>query len=361
MVASPSTAAVTDDEIVDLSNKHQHSLSLADLVKHGRPPLSSEALYQSANFTLSLLPIRLARRIQALRNLPFIVVSNPNISKIYNNYLHSLSTLLPWKHRTIGNLDAEIRFTSVLAELVATHQDTIPILAKGFLECRRYISPSEQHIALHYSSAPHFDPASSPTPCPEHPSYIGVIDTALCPAQVVDSCANWVAELCELKYGVRPRWIIDGEPDTQFAYVPMHLEYIITELLKNAFRATVENRRNREPVVITVAPEPPDAGPPRVTLRPPAEDMGAFRSEDIKPLDDNAPGVTIRIRDRGGGISPDVLPNVWSYSFTTFSDYEVPGGSEGGGGGMMGSDALNLISGPMAEAARSPAWGTACR
>ncbi|KAK8106398.1 mitochondrial pyruvate dehydrogenase kinase protein [Apiospora kogelbergensis] len=369
----PSTAAVTDDEIVDLSNKHQHSLSLADLVKHGRPPLSSEALFQSANFTLSLLPIRLARRIQALRNLPFIVVSNPNISKIYNNYLHSLSTLLPWKHHTITNLDAEIRFTSVLAELVATHQDTIPILARGFLECRRYISPSEvmrfldehlrarigtrliaeQHIALHYSSLPHFDPAASPTPCPEHPSYIGVIDTALCPAQVVDSCANWVAELCELKYGVRPRWVIDGEPDTQFAYVPMHLEYIITELLKNAFRATVENHnrggRQREPVVITIAPEPPDAGPARVTLHPPAEDMGAFRSEDIKPLDDNAPGVTIRIRDRGGGIAPDVLPNVWSYSFTTFSEFDdVPGGgggSEGGGGGMMGSEALNLISG----------------
>ncbi|KAI1386249.1 alpha-ketoacid dehydrogenase kinase [Hypoxylon trugodes] len=362
----PSTATVTDDEIADLTNKHQHPLSLADLVRHGRPPLSAEALYSSANFTLSLLPIRLAHRIQALRNLPFIVVSNPNISKIYHNYLHSLSTLLPWKHRTIANLDAEIRFTSVLAELVHTHQDTIPILAKGFLECRRYISPqevthfldthlrtrigtrliAEQHIALHYSSLPHFDPSASPTPCPEHPSYIGVIDTALSPSAVVDSCAGFVADICELKYGVRPHWIIDGEPDTTFAFVPMHLEYIVTELLKNAFRATVENGRNREPVVITIAPEPPDAGPPRVTLDPPAGDKGAFKSDAIKPLDDNAPGVTIRIRDRGGGIAPEVLPNIWSYSFTTFSEEEdIPtngGGGNGASGG--GTDALNVIS-----------------
>ncbi|KAI0132782.1 branched-chain alpha-ketoacid dehydrogenase kinase [Xylariales sp. AK1849] len=354
----PSTATVTDEEIANLSNKHQHSLSLADLVKHGRPPLSTEALFSSANFTLSLLPIRLAHRIQALRNLPFIVVSNPNISKIYNNYLHSLSTLLPWKHRTISNLDAEIQFTSVLAELVQTHQDTIPILAKGFLECRRYISPAEvtrfldehlrarigtrliaeQHIALHYSSVAHFDPGASPTPCPEHPSYIGVIDTALCPADVVNSCANWVAEICELKYGVRPHWIIDGEPDTMFTYVPMHLEYIVTELLKNAFRATIEHRHNKEPIVITIAPEPPDAGPPKVKLVPSAEDKGAFRSEAIKPLEDNAPGVTIRIRDRGGGIAPEVLPDVWSYSFTTFSEDDVPGGGSGG-------DALSVISG----------------
>jgi signal transduction histidine kinase len=354
----PSSATVTDAEIANLSKQHQHSLSLADLVRHGRPPLATKALFSSANFTLSLLPIRLARRIQALRNLPFIVVSNPNISKIYNNYLHSLSTLLPWKHRTISNLDAEIQFTSVLAELVQTHQDTIPILAKGFLECRRYISPNEvtrfldehlrtrigtrliaeQHIALHYSSLAHFDPGASPTPCPEDPSYIGVINTALCPADVVNSCANWVAEICEYKYGVRPHWVIDGEPDTSFAYVPMHLEYILTELLKNAFRATIENRHNKEPIVITIAPEPPDAGPPKVKLDPPAEDKGAFRSEAIKPLDDNAPGVTIRIRDRGGGIAPEVLPDVWSYSFTTFSEDDMPGQGSG-------ADALSVISG----------------
>ncbi|KAI1817517.1 alpha-ketoacid dehydrogenase kinase [Poronia punctata] len=369
------TVTVTDDAISDLTNKRQHSLSLADLVKHGRPPLSEKALLASANFTLKLLPIRLAHRIQALRNLPFIVVSNPHISRIYHNYLHSLSTLLPWQHRTVSNLKDEDESTSVLAELVATHQDTIPVLAKGFIESRRYIAPqevtrfldthlrtrigtrliAEQHIALHYSSEPHFDPGASPTPCPEHPSYIGVIDTALSPAAIVDSCAGFVADICEFKYGRRPRWIIDGEPNTTFVFVPMHLEYIVTELLKNAFRATIENtsdREHQEPVVITIAPEPPDAGPTRLTLDPPAADKGAFRGDAIKPLDDNAPGITLRIRDRGGGIAPDVLPNIFNYSFTTFSEDEMDemisngssttGSSAGGGGGQK--DALGVIS-----------------
>ncbi|KAI0406170.1 kinase isozyme 4 [Xylaria palmicola] len=360
------TITVTDKAITDLANKRQHSLSLADLVKHGRPPLSESALFASANFTLNLLPIRLAHRIQALRNLPFIVVADPNVSRIYNNYLHSLSTLLPWKHRTISNIEEEKQFTSVLAELVSTHQDTIPILAKGFIQCRRYISPAEvtrfldthlrtrigtrliaeQHIALHYSSVPHFDPASSPTPCPENPNYIGVIDTALSPAAIMDACAGFVADICEYKYGVRPRWVIDGEPDTVFTFVPMHLEYIATELLKNAFRATVESGGGGEPVVITIAPEQPDPGPPRLTLDPPAADRGAFRVDAIKPLDDNAPGVTIRIRDRGGGIHPDVLPNIWSYSFTTFNEdgMDGPGGTGGGGGGRGQKDALGIIS-----------------
>ncbi|KAK4158100.1 branched-chain alpha-ketoacid dehydrogenase [Chaetomidium leptoderma] len=351
------------DVVPHLARQPLHPLSLADLVKHGRPPLGAEALLASARFTLSLLPIRLAHRIQALRNLPYIVVSNPNISKIYNNYQASLSTLLPWQGRTISNLEDEIRFTEVLAELVQTHTDTIPILARGFLECRKYISPAEvtrfldehlrarigtrlvaeQHIALHFSSTPHFDPAASPTPCPEHPSYIGVIDTALRPASTVDSCGGFVADICELNYGVRPQWIVDGEPDTTFAFVPMHLEYIITELLKNAFRATVENGMSREPVVITIAPEPPEVKPPQqqgqVHLKPPKESRGAFDRDAIAPLDDNAPGVTIRIRDRGGGIGSDVLPHIWSYSFTTFSESDdVPGGSWGS------DDALSVIS-----------------
>lgn len=197
---------------------------------------------------------------------------------------------------------------------------------------------------MHFSSTPHFNPGASPTPCLDHPSFIGVIDTALRPAGVVDSCGGFVADICELKYGVRPRWEIDGDPDTTFAFVPNHLEYIVTELLKNAFRATVESGMTREPVVITIAPEPPPdpksgngSGGGEVRLGIPKEERGSFTSDAIRPLDDNAPGVTIRIRDRGGGVNPDVLPNIWSYSFTTMSeDDDVPGGAS--------IDALSVIS-----------------
>ncbi|RDW80356.1 hypothetical protein BP5796_05054 [Coleophoma crateriformis] len=356
----PSPTPIPDDDVVTLASKPLHALSLADLVKHGRPPLSQQALFSSANFTLSLLPIRLAHRIQALRNLPFIVVSNPNISKIYNNYLHSLSTLLPYNHKTISNLEDEIRFTDVLADLVDTHSHTIPTLARGFLECRKYINPqdvtqfldehlrarigtrliAEQHIALHLSSQPHQDPAINIPALA--PSYVGVIDTCLQPASIINSCGNFVSEICELKYGVRPTWIIDGEPGTTLAYVPVHLEYIITELLKNAFRATVESGRSHEPVVITIAAEPES---PRGGRRSAGEGTdlnkasGIDDTGSIKPIDESAPGVTIRIRDRGGGISPDVLPNIWSYSFTTFSDDDLPGQQNGS------MDALNAITG----------------
>ena len=235
-----------------------------------------------------------------------------------------------------------------MADLVQTHANTIPVLARGFLECRKYLNPAdvtrfldehlrarigtrliaEQHIALHCSSQPHNKASRSPEQ--SCPSYIGVIDTALRPADIIRQCESFVSEVCELKYGVRPSVIINGQPDTELAHVPTHLEYIITELLKDAFRATVERGKEREPIEITVAASTDTPGS-MMAHQERVGDSGA----NIAPLNSN---VTIRIRDRGGGISPANLPNIWSYSFTTFSDDDAANSSNGN------IDALNTIS-----------------
>ena len=383
----PSVGRVPDDEIVRLAQRARHPLTLADLVKYtsdsngsvnssltaiprnGKPPLSEQALLSSANFTLSLLPTRLAHRLQCLRNLPFIVVSNPHISKIYNNYLHSLSTLLPYQKRRITTLKEEEKFTDVMADLVQTHANTIPVLARGFLECRKYISPSEvtrfldqhlrarigtrliaeQHIALHMASQPsderdRCEQANSP--------YIGVINTDLHPAYIIRSCETFVSEICELKYGVRPSVVINGQPNASFAHVPVHLEYIITELLKNAFRATVESGREREPVEVTIAAAPDvpltkldqlkrlsvDHQSPHDFSPDGLAEYCSTSEGAIGPLNSSSQSITVRIRDRGGGISPEILPRIWSYSFTTFGDDEAAKADDGA------IDGLNAIA-----------------
>lgn len=246
-----------------------------------------------------------------------------------------------------------------MADLVQTHADTIPILARGFLECRNYISPvdvtgfldehlrarigtrliAEQHIALHLSSQPHcngYDPYAQDGSS----TSIGVIDTALRPAEIIRQCESFVSEICELKYGVRPTVTINGQPDTRLAHVPTHLEYILTELLKNAFRATVESGKEREPIEVTIAAAPdPDSSPPESTHLDPAK----ASSQEDSTTTTTPPGVTIRIRDQGGGISPKNINNIWAYSFTTFSDEEMLDLSNGN------ADALNAISGASGE------------
>ena len=331
--------------------------------------MDKEALLASANFTLSLLPARLASRIQALRNLPFIVVSNPYVSKIYHNYLHSLSTLIPYQQRRITTLEEENQFGDVLADLVQTHTNTIPVLARGFLECRKYVSPAdvtsfldthlrarigtrliaEQHLALHYASQPMNDSSAGSDASKNSipPNYIGVIDTALQPARIIRQCEDFVGEICELKYGVRPSLKIGGEPDASFAHIPVHIEYIITELLKNAFRASIENGNEREPIEVTIASAPDVPGDQPPISGDKDNDTGfeldsdgdrANRNESIGYSTPSSQSITIRIRDRGGGIPPEVLPHIFSYSFTTFSDMDFQSSENGN------IDALNTIS-----------------
>ena len=65
------------------------------------------------------LPKRLARRLMDLQFLPYIVVTNPHIKKVYDSYQHAFDTLhnLPQVRTVEQNAD----FTILLKRLVDEH------------------------------------------------------------------------------------------------------------------------------------------------------------------------------------------------------------------------------------------------
>ena len=180
-----------------------------------------------------------------------------------------------------------------------------------------------------------------------------------------------MGEICELNYGVRPSVEIIGQPDATIAHVPMHIEYVLTELLKNSFRATIEAGMEKKPIEVTIAPSASETQTAALKTGKNSKekeealqrhaagvvsnsDQGfadvasgsnnhdAFISANIRPLEQSTPGVTIRIRDRGGGISPEVYAKLWEYGFTTFNEDEIQEKVSGGGQGIT---ALDVISG----------------
>ncbi|KAI9363432.1 branched-chain alpha-ketoacid dehydrogenase [Zopfochytrium polystomum] len=253
---------------------------------------------ESAQLLHKELPKRLARRVRAIQKLPFIVGVNPWIKKVYELYFDSFETL----SNIPAPLDAasEKDFADTLSDLVASHHDVIPDLAKGFRESGKHMSKEEKtrflddmihaRIAIRVLAEHHLalkDQISG---------WIGIVNTRLFPATLIRSTAEYVQELCEINYGSAPDFEIDGDVDTMMAYISVHLDYIFMELLKNANRATVEHsfrvgRRAHPRIQITIA-------------------QG---SEDV----------TVRIRDQGGGISPEDLPRVFEYSFTTVPKMEL--------------------------------------
>ncbi|KAJ3005495.1 hypothetical protein HKX48_000647 [Thoreauomyces humboldtii] len=249
-------------------------------------------LLTSARFAKNELPKRMARRVKALQNLPFIVGVNPHIKAVYQLYYDSLNALL--KLPDPVDEDTQRVFTTELRDLVAAHQEVIPGLAKGFKECIRYMTKESAtefldnmihaRIGIRVIAEHHLS-LDIPTP-----SYIGVVNTRLSPATLLTAVGNYARDLCELNYGSAPEFVVEGHTQSVMAYIGVHLEYVFMELLKNAMRATVEfsqrtGRMEHPPVEVVVC-----------------------QSEQE---------VIIRIRDQGGGISEKDLPHIWDYSWTT--------------------------------------------
>lgn len=314
-------------------------LTLSALVSFGNP-LTPASVLRSVTYVLSEIPRRMARRVRALEGLPFIVGTNPYVARTLNGHRDSFNVLATYPE--VRTLEDNKHFVDELDILVQRHRNDIPTMAKGFQECSRYMSPTqisnfldgairsrisvrliaEQHIALSHALAT--DPGAAEADVLVHN---GVIDPKCSPAVMVRMCGAFVSELCEATLGASPNITIDGCPEATFAYVPVHLEYILTEMLKNAFRATIEHHHKLHGLASS-HPLPPV----QITISPPT------------PLH---PFLSIRIRDQGGGVSASNMARIFSYAFTTAGHADDQKGDGGpyaaqhiGGSAAIGSGSV---------------------
>merc|ERR1719361_67255 len=120
--------------------------------------------------------------------------------------------------------------------------------------------------------------------------YVGLVNLGMSLREVCQRWISFVTELSEDKYGHCPPIKISGHTGVHFPYIEMPLDYILPELLKNAVRATIENNSHVR-------------GPSLPTLHV----ILASNTEDF----------IIKISDRGGGISHELVDKVTQYNFTT--------------------------------------------
>lgn len=124
---------------------------------------------------------------------------------------------------------------------------------------------AEQHIAISQALRSH------------HPTdVLGVVDTRCSPAEMVTTCSSFVAEMCDATVGASPACVLEGDVGATFASVSLiahsilldshllqlcsrrarrllptaristcwavHMEYILTELLKSTSARMLRNR-----------------------------------------------------------------------------------------------------------------------
>ncbi|PIO23768.1 hypothetical protein AB205_0129930 [Aquarana catesbeiana] len=141
--------------------------------------------------------------------------------------------------------------------------------------------------------------------------FVGIICTRLSPKKIIEKWVDFARRLCEHKYGNAPRVRINGHVAARFPFIPMPLDYILPELLKNAMRATMESHLdtpyNVPEIAITIANNDID-----LIIR-------CHRTSQCAKyiLMQSYISFLHRISDRGGGIPHNHLERVMDYHFTT--------------------------------------------
>ncbi|KAI2471891.1 alpha-ketoacid dehydrogenase kinase [Annulohypoxylon bovei var. microspora] len=285
--------------------KEARPISLRQLMVFGRS-LTEARLISSANYVRTELPTRIAHRIRDMQRLPYVVVTNPHISDVYELYYTAFDTFRRIKE--IKTLEDNERLCKEIAKMLRAHLTVIPKLAMGILECsglmpaaeldhfmntilrsrisRRVIA--EQHLALTETYNSHW---FSPGAKLSESEFIGEVFIKCVAKDVIEHCAKAVQELARSDNGPHakiPKINVNGHLDASFPYILSHLEYIVGELLRNSVEAVIEkHQKSKNPTSV-----------------PPPIEVTVCEAQQH---------VIIRISDQGGGIPRDNLPYLWSF------------------------------------------------
>ncbi|KAK6465214.1 branched-chain alpha-ketoacid dehydrogenase kinase [Scheffersomyces coipomensis] len=287
--------------LMEFSKKGPHPVSLRQLAGYGNK-LTKQKIINSANFVRIELPIRLAMRIRDLQTLPFGVVNNFHLAQIYESYYHSFNAFR--KIPAISTLQENDKFCETLSTMLDDHVFNLPHLMMGGLEVsilrnlpqqeldqfmssmirsrisRRVIV--EEHLSLseNYKRDPY---ATKP------PHYIGEIFQNCNAAEHFRIVADVIKNSMLDRYAdidKMPDLEIEGDTSTSFPFMVPHLHYLIGEILRNSFEATIQTH-------------------------------GTMTSKKLPPITVTIINlkreVTFRISDRGGGIGHDKLKGIWSF------------------------------------------------
>eukprot|EP00123_Amoebidium_parasiticum_P013875 comp22202_c0_seq1/m.32649 comp22202_c0_seq1/g.32649 ORF comp22202_c0_seq1/g.32649 comp22202_c0_seq1/m.32649 type:complete len:384 (-) comp22202_c0_seq1:168-1319(-) len=284
-----------DNAVEEFARIKPRRLSVKELLDFASNP-DRISLIEGARYLQKELPVRLAHRIQDMHKLPFIVGCNPHINQVYNLYLEAFHEFRSVPE--IKSLEQQSQFVDVVAGMVKKHGGVISTLGQSVHEIQQYMPASdlkqfldkmirtrisrrvivEQHISVYRSFSTHR---------PQPPGFLGIFDTACNPARLCTKIHRMVANMCTRLYGAAPELVLDGDTGASFTYIPIHIEIILLELLKNSMRAVVDFHKG--------SPLPPL----QVTI---------CRGDN---------DITIRIRDQGGGIDPEHFDAVWDYTYTS--------------------------------------------
>jgi len=311
---------------LDVYSKYNPApISIKHLLEHGR----SAGTEDSFLFLRKEIPTRLANMIMELKLLPTDLLQQREAQQIYQDYIRSFKEMMLYE-KLANSPETHAKFTDSLQNIRIRHIDTVPNMAQAVLRVNKNLRMHDgvtdtiqyfldrlytNRISIHMLIS-HFQSLHGIRNNSE--GLIGTIDPQCDLLFVADQAYNAASLLCDNEYFDHPELksravdTTDENSETQgrvtAVYVPAHLHHILFEVFKNAMRASCEWALRKELDTI-----------PFIRLR-------------IYKTDED---ITLKISDRGGGMSRRTKRKIFNYMYSTATDkvsYEgIGGGSYGAG------------------------------
>ncbi|KAJ0400755.1 hypothetical protein P43SY_005476 [Pythium insidiosum] len=242
-------------------------------------------IVQSAQLLHREVPIRLARRIVDLENLPDGLPDAPAIVKLREELVSSFEQMItsPVPH----DLDGEREFMAMHRRIRTEHATMHNNLADALHELTHEPKGLSRLLDDFYNSrigirmlVDQHVAAQNPVP-----GFSGIIADHCSPVRIAEDVIAKVEPLWSANLSGRslPEFRIEGQPAATYRYIPQHIELILSEVIKNA----VLNSLNAN-----------TSSPP-----PPVQILVSGGSH----------GVCIKVSDRGGGMTRDQANALFSY------------------------------------------------
>lgn len=223
-----------------------NKVSLKQLTVFGKS-LTPSKILSSANHVKRELTVRLSHRIRSFQQIPFIVGSNPDIQMVYGLYWDAFERFRNFPE--IETHQDNRNFCEMLTKTLQMHRLVIPHMITGLADAAQHISPAEvdalmvelissrigrrvlaeQHISLTMNAK------SGVT--------IGIVNTKCVAHHVIRKVVSTLSEQYFDQHGKSaPKVVIDGDLEANFTYIDRHIEFIMYEILKSAFKAGKESQ-----------------------------------------------------------------------------------------------------------------------
>lgn len=227
--------------IVKCSKRVTNNLSIKDIFNYSKKVNKTKDLLTVSSFMKNELETRLAQRIIELEKLPYKMHEIQNISRIKNLYTESFYNIYNFSIKGKNQENVVPEFHNLLLKTASTHKDIPEIMSYSLYEYKKmdkkdfmtnsnkideilnffYLSRIGIRTLIHS-----YDAMVSDQSLNEY------FTTNI--SDVANNVSNNVLQLINWKYGICPNIKIKIDAQPTFFYPNNHINYILTEILKNS-------------------------------------------------------------------------------------------------------------------------------